>query len=676
MKDLIHPPRNKTMKTATKLCVALAALVVATSSLRAVTYALDPATPINDIWVMGNFSGYFSTPPYPASAPWNYEGVNSFGNPALSYDADSGVLRAVSSAGLPQFWTYQGAGQFSPQWASIPTWATVLELRIKVVSPSGGSTTGWAINVGNTIGGPWQLNSAIVTQPFNLEITDNDWHVVQFDMTSDLGDTPLVDWIITMPPDVMVDISYVRLGTSSADTDGDGLPDLIETGTFSFANRRDTGSYPNNPDSDADGFNDGLEVSLGTNPCDRSDTPPPGIPNGWSTPAALYIVSAPVPTNSPVAPIVGIPTSFAISPPLPDGLSMTTTNGQIHGTPTTPSANTDYTIITTFVGGKTSTNTISIEVRNPFVSYGDLPKTFATNTAQPFQPYAPLTPTVYGPAPTNYAVSPTLPAGMSLDPLTGVISGPPTAYQVMTPYTITCKYAAFPDYLATKSIAALEDPQVRIDPPNTLAMFDNYQSIGEFNVADDWAPFEVISMTRNIPDDGYLYLDTDAAFALCNWHPELTDDHRVIEMRINIVSPGANTLWLPTYHEAGQPGFHNTFLQIPWDEARNDGNFHVYQIDLNRASNYKIDFLGMYWAYGGAPTLSLQVDYIRFGTLAPAAKAVLSVERQGADLKISWTGTGTLEATEDVTGGWTAVATTSPQTVPMTSERKFYRVRQ
>ena len=46
MKDLIHPPRNKTMKTATKLCVALAALMVATSGLRAaVTVTTDPANP-------------------------------------------------------------------------------------------------------------------------------------------------------------------------------------------------------------------------------------------------------------------------------------------------------------------------------------------------------------------------------------------------------------------------------------------------------------------------------------------------------------------------------------------------------------------------------------------------------------------------------------------------------
>ena len=98
-----------------------------------------------------------------------------------------------------------------------------------------------------------------------------------------------------------------------------------------------------------------------------------------------------------------------------------------------------------------------------------------------------------------------------------IISGPPTAYKVMTQYTITCKYAAFPDSVATKSIAALEDPVIRIDPANTLATFDNYQSIGEYNVTNDWDPFDVGGLTRTINDDGYLYLDQNGV-QCCLWH--------------------------------------------------------------------------------------------------------------------------------------------------------------
>ena len=76
----------------------------------------------------------------------------------------------------------------------------------------------------------------------------------------------------------------------------------------------------------------------------------------------------------------------------------------------------------------------------------------------------------------------------------------------------------------------------------------------------------------------------------------------------------------------------------------------------------------------------IAVDEIEVNTVVPvpAAKAVLTVERQATSLKISWTGAGTLESADAVTGGWTAVpgATTSPQTVSLTAESKFYRVRQ
>jgi len=47
--------------------------------------------------------------------------------------------------------------------------------------------------------------------------------------------------------------------SSFADTDGDGLPDVIE---FVY------GTNPNNPDTDGDGISDGAEVAQGTDPLD------------------------------------------------------------------------------------------------------------------------------------------------------------------------------------------------------------------------------------------------------------------------------------------------------------------------------------------------------------------------------------------------------------------------
>ena len=53
---------------------------------------------------------------------------------------------------------------------------------------------------------------------------------------------------------------------SGADSDGDGLPDGIETGTGLFVDETDTGSGADNPDSDADTVLDGDELTHGTNP--------------------------------------------------------------------------------------------------------------------------------------------------------------------------------------------------------------------------------------------------------------------------------------------------------------------------------------------------------------------------------------------------------------------------
>ena len=48
----------------------------------------------------------------------------------------------------------------------------------------------------------------------------------------------------------------------AADSDGDGLPDGVETNTGSFTSASDTGTNPNNADSDNDNISDGDEVAL------------------------------------------------------------------------------------------------------------------------------------------------------------------------------------------------------------------------------------------------------------------------------------------------------------------------------------------------------------------------------------------------------------------------------
>ena len=59
----------------------------------------------------------------------------------------------------------------------------------------------------------------------------------------------------------------------SNDVDSDGLLNEVETNTGIFVSAQDTGTDPDNPDSDGDGWLDGDEISLGTSPVDGTDAP-------------------------------------------------------------------------------------------------------------------------------------------------------------------------------------------------------------------------------------------------------------------------------------------------------------------------------------------------------------------------------------------------------------------
>jgi hypothetical protein len=65
----------------------------------------------------------------------------------------------------------------------------------------------------------------------------------------------------------------------TADTDGDGLDDGVETGTGSYVSTTDTGTDPNTADGDGDGLNDGDEVSAGADPF-VTDTDGDGVNDG------------------------------------------------------------------------------------------------------------------------------------------------------------------------------------------------------------------------------------------------------------------------------------------------------------------------------------------------------------------------------------------------------------
>ncbi len=73
------------------------------------------------------------------------------------------------------------------------------------------------------------------------------------------------------------------------DSDGDGLPDEVETNTGVFVDANDTGTDPDNPDTDGDGVSDAIEVNLGTDPNDSMDFPILPVLRGWALSGVLAI---------------------------------------------------------------------------------------------------------------------------------------------------------------------------------------------------------------------------------------------------------------------------------------------------------------------------------------------------------------------------------------------------
>jgi len=162
-----------------------------------------------------------------------------------------------------------------------------------------------------------------------------------------------------------------------------------------------------------------------------NDAPPSGVTYSGS-PFTLTKGT----TMTSATPSVGGGTvvSWSISPSLPTGLSFDTSTGTISGTPTVVSADTNYTITATNAGGSNST-VVSLAVNDiapSTITYTPNSFTLAKDSAM-----TAVTPTSSGGAVVSWSISPSLPAGLSLDTSTGAISGTPTVSSTSTTYTIT-----------------------------------------------------------------------------------------------------------------------------------------------------------------------------------------------------------------------------------------------
>lgn len=148
-----------------------------------------------------------------------------------------------------------------------------------------------------------------------------------------------------------------------------------------------------------------------------------------------YTAGTAIAANTPTS-SGGPITTYSIAPALPAGLAFDTQTGIISGTPTAATPAATYTITGTNVAGST-TATLQITVQLAVVAPASLSYASASALYVTTEPIVPNTPVATGGAIASFTVSPALPAGLSLNAATGVISGTPTVRQSSATYTIT-----------------------------------------------------------------------------------------------------------------------------------------------------------------------------------------------------------------------------------------------
>jgi len=131
--------------------------------------------------------------------------------------------------------------------------------------------------------------------------------------------------------------------------------------------------------------------------------------------------------------VEGGATSWTVEPALPSGLEIDAATGKISGAPTGISEETSYVVTASNEAGGTSTVlTFSVTAPKPEgLHYPEANDEYAEDSPVTLEPQ------FKSAACATFTVEPALPAGLEIDPATGIISGTPTGEVERATYTVT-----------------------------------------------------------------------------------------------------------------------------------------------------------------------------------------------------------------------------------------------
>lgn len=530
----------------------------------------------------------------------------------------SGILSGSTSGNDPQV-VLQGLALDTNNGAN-----QIIEVRFRRQI---GDTTRLDLFWGDDNGGFAADRRAII--PDNTFPDDGEFHIIQFPLgdfiTGNLASLRL-DPVTNNPNSVAFAIDYVRIGTVDADDDNDGLANSIETGTGIFNGPSDTGTNPNDDDSDDDTFLDGVEVAFGTNPNDAADFPSPAL-TAYSGEPAAYLVDEAITANNPTV-VNGTPTGFTIDPALPTGLTLDPTSGVITGTPTEATDSAVYTVTATFAGDLTSTYEITLEVLNPSItSYTINSPGYDVATK-----ITPNEPTTAGPAPTSYSIDPALPTGLVIDGTTGTITGTPTEVTPQAAYTVTTSYASYPDTTFTLNIQIKAVPIFLGSDNEPLGVF---ASLGEWETEGDLEGWTVARASGTVTGGILAFAATGADPQLIKGGGIDTTQGQILEIRSRQNdTKGIQFFWADV---SGGYGGARAFT-IGSENINPDGEFHTYQVDMTGV--FVGDVRSIRFDPGNIGGRTVDIDYIRLGTATSPADPLVTAFAYDSifgEVSVTWT---------------------------------------